>query len=97
MTQLELKGSKHIYTQDNSLLSIHYFLVQELSNPDPIYGIQILSCRNQDPRQIHSETIPHVSFSPDYTKKLLQLCMEYLVTPTDLFSSADILMDTIKE
>ena len=97
MTHLELKGSKHIYTQDNSLLSIYYFLVQELSNSEPIYGIQILTCRNQDPRQIHTETISHVSFSPDYTIKLIQLCMKHLVTPTDLFSSADILMDIITE
>ena len=97
MTYLELKGSKHIYTQDNSLLSIHYFLVHELSNHTPIYGIQILTCRNYDYGQIHSEIIPHISYSQDYTTQLLQLCMKHLVTPTDLFSSADILMDTITE
>lgn len=97
MMHLELKGSKHIYTQDNSLLSIHYFLVQELYNQNPIYGIQILSCRNHDYRNIHSETIRQVSYAPDFVLKLIQLCMEYIVTPTDLFSSADILMDTIAE
>ena len=94
---LELKGSKHIYTQDNSLLSIHYFLVHELYNQDPIYGIQILTCQNQDYRHIHSETIRHVSYSPDFMIQFIQLCMDYLVTPTDLFSSADILMDLITE
>ena len=97
MKRLELKGSRHIYTQDNSLLSIHYFLVHNLSNQIPIYGIQILSCRNHDSGQIHSEIIPHISYSHDYTMQLLQLCMKHLVTPTDLFSSADILMDIITE
>ncbi len=97
MLNVELKGSKHIFTQDNSFLSIYYFLVQTLSTPDPIYGIQILSCRNHDSRQIHSETIPHISYSKNYTTQFIQLCMKHLVTPTDLFSSADILMDIIAE
>ena len=97
MMHHEHKGSKHILTQDNSLLSIHYFLVHEIYNQKPIYGLQILTCIDQDLHHIHSETVPHVSYSPDYVVKLIQLCMEHTVTPTDLFSSVDILMDVIGE
>lgn len=93
MTYLELKGSKHVYTQDNSLLSIHYFLVRHICAEHPVYGIQISSCRNQDYRHIHVETIPNISYSLDYVNRLIEACMEHLVTPTDLFSSVDLLMD----
>ena len=97
MTYLEHKGSKHIYTQDISFLSIHYFLVHSICYTESIYGIQILSCRDHDLRHIHSETIHHISYSPEYVLKIIQLCMDYLVTPTDLFSSVDALMDMFAE
>lgn len=94
---MELKGSKNFYNQDNSLLTIHYFLVQSLFQNKPIYGIQIQSYWNHNLQSIHSEIIPHISYSSTYVNRLVQLCMTYSVTPTDLFSSLDILMDTIKE
>lgn len=97
MMNLELKGSKHIYNQENSPLSLHYFLTSEFYNQNLIYGIQILSCRDHNIRQIHSETLHPISYSPDYVLNMIQLCMENLVTPTDLFSSADTLMDLITE
>ena len=97
MMNLELKGSKYVFTQENTSLSIHYFLTSELYHHVPIYGIQILTCPNHDFRQIHSETIRYVSYSPDFVNNLIQLCMKNLVTPTDLFSSVDTLMDIIAE
>ena len=97
MIQLELKGTKRIYTQDNSFLNLHYYLVQEFYDSNPIYGIQIQSYWNNDFRSIHSEIIPHISYSLDFVLQLIRLCIRHLVTPTDLFSSCDVLMDTLTE
>lgn len=97
MLFLELKGSKRIYTKDNNLLTLHYYLVQEFYDPIPIYGIQIQSYWDDNFQSIHVETIPHVSYSSDFVLELIQLCIKHLVTPTDLFSSFDVLMDTLLE
>lgn len=95
MSQLKPIGSRHVYTPDESILSIYYFLIQDFYNGLPIYGIQILSCRDNSADQLHLETIPYLSYSKKYVQKILCLCMEYCVTPTDLFTSVDTLMDMI--
>ncbi len=97
MLKLELQGSKRIFTQDNALLTLHYYLVQKFDDPTPIYGIQIQSYWDDNCHSIYSETIPHVSYSVDFVLELIQLCIKHLVTPTDLFSSFDVLMDTLSE
>ncbi|MBE5955788.1 MAG: hypothetical protein E7253_04985 [Lachnospiraceae bacterium] len=97
MMNLNLTGSKHLYTQEKSILSLYYYLTHEVSDQIPVYGIQIVSCRNHDFKHIHAETIPHISYSREFVVQLIQHCMNHHVTPTDLFSSVDILMDTMTE
>lgn len=93
MINLELKGIKTICTQESSCLSLSYYLVTSFYQNRPIYSIQIHSTDTTG--LIHVETTPYISYSKSYVNHIIGSCMEYLVTPTDMLSSIDLLMNPL--
>ncbi len=94
MRCLELKGTHNVPLPGTSSLILRYYLVTSDYQNVPIYGIQIQSQCNNNSNIVHSETIPHLSYSISYVNTLIEYCKYYYVTPTDMLSALDCLMNT---
>lgn len=93
MIYLELKSIRSVCTKETDSLSLSYYLVTSFYQTRPVYGIQIQSASPAG--LIHCETISRISYSKSYTNHLIDCCIKHLVTPTDMFSSIDLLMNPI--
>lgn len=94
MVILKLKGTQSFRRQGRAPLILQYYLVESLYHHKKIYGIQIQSHQADDHASIHSERISNLSYSLSYVNHLIHKCMEYSVSPTDLFYSLDLLMES---
>ena len=94
MIHLESKGMRRMFHPNQRPLLIYYYLTVSYDGPIPIYGIRIQSHAEDHPQLLHCETILDISDSKNDTCALIELCMQHAVTPTDLLSSIDLLIET---
>ena len=94
MKTLELKNKCTIGNPGEPVLYLEYYLVKNSSCSTPIYGIQIQSHTAASTFPIfYAEEVSHLSYSKSEASRLLSRCVRYQVTPTDLLSALDLLMD----
>ena len=98
MTRKRLIFKRRLFSPDGTPLTLCYYLLSQLSlyGPHTVYGIQVFSySENTLHPNSHFEEISNFSYSETDTLKLLTLCYHHLVTPTDLYSSVDLLIDQV--
>lgn len=96
MKHLKLHDAKTISIPAKSSLRLEYYLVETSVFSSSLYGIRIQSyplAHNNN--LIHEEEVPNLSYSRQEVFQLLCLCIQYLVTPTDLISALDTLMNLL--
>ena len=94
MVRIQLHDTRTISTSSGMFLTLHYYLLKNISRSYVTYGIKISSISDIPSKpDIHSEQVSNLSYSFTHTLALLDLCVEHLVTPTELFTSLDTLMN----
>lgn len=96
MKHLKLHDVQTISLPARTALRLEYYLVESSAACSCLYGIRIqshpLSYTNDI---IHAEEVPNLSYSRQEVFHLLSLCIQYQVTPTDLISALDVLMNLL--
>ena len=95
MVTRKLYKEMHTLTPSGTRLTLYYYLLKTASEPGSIYGIEVYSSPNSNPSDAHSEEVQRISHSLTYVLSLLHACSTLYVTPTDLFSSLDTLIDKL--
>lgn len=94
MKKLVLEDRRYICRPKIPVLTLEYYLVETPDFPSTTYGIRIHSRSDfSHGPSIHAEEATGLSHSKQEVLHLLHLCIRYQVTPTDLFSALDILMN----
>lgn len=93
MKLVKLQERISISVPDSPKLTLEYYLIETTLFHPSLYGIRIQSFHENYLSPIHEEEVPNLSYSKQQVSHLLSLCIHYKVTPTDLLSSLDTLMN----
>lgn len=93
MKLVKLQKRISIPISGNSELMLEYYLVETNLFHSSLYGIRIQSFHENYLSPIHEEEVSNLSYSRQQVNHLLSLCIQYEVTPTDLISALDTLMN----
>ena len=96
MVTRKLYKETQTLTPSGARLTLYYYLLKTVSEPESIYGIEVFSSQSTNPPDTHSEEVQQISHSLTYVLSLLHACSSLYVTPTDLFSALDTLIDKLQ-
>lgn len=94
MNHLKLQEKQKIPLPKDTFLCLEYYLVETSISSYFVYGIRIQAYHMTIPHStIYAEEVSMLSYSQKEVISLISQCIQHQVTPTDLFSSLDILMN----
>lgn len=93
MKKVQLQERVTIPVPGKPELMLQYYLIETTSSQLSLYGIRIQSCQTNHLSSIQEEEVPNLSYCRHHVSHLLSLCIQYEVTPTDLISALDTLMN----
>lgn len=93
MTNTKFYDTRITATPSGTVLTLDYYLLKTISPSSIFYGIKICSKQPSPHPYIHTEQVSNISNSMDDVSTLLHLCADHFVTPTDLITALDTLMN----
>lgn len=93
MVNMKFYDTRTVATSSGVVLTLHYYLLRTVSHSSTIYGIKVYSISDTFQPNIHAEQVSKISHSLSKVSTLLDQCIQYLVTPTDLITALDTLMN----
>lgn len=94
MTNIRFYDTRTVITPSGSFMILDYYLLKTISRSSIFYGIKVCSKASSNPSHPHWEQVSHLTNSMEDISTLLKLCADYFVTPTDLFTALDTLMNS---
>lgn len=94
MTNIRFYDTRTVITPSGILMTLDYYLLKTISRSSIFYGIKVCSKTSSHQSNFHTEQVSNLTNSIADVSMLLQLCADYCVTPTDLFTALDTLMNS---
>lgn len=93
MTNTKFYDTRVTATPSGTILTLDYYLLKTISRSSIFYGIKVCSKQPAPQSHIYTEQVSNISNSMDDVSTLLHLCADHFVTPTDLITALDTLMN----
>lgn len=93
MISIKFYDTRVTTTPSGTLLTLDYYLLTTISHSSTFYGIKVCSKQPAPQPRFYTEQVSNISNSMDDVSTLLHLCADHFVTPTDLITALDTLMN----
>ena len=88
--------TRKMYLENKDKMILHYYLIEKQGDSGNIYGIEVEKYINKPDKCIYEcNSVPNISYSPKYTKELLETIANGFVTPISLDVVLDNLMNEV--